>query len=409
MSDIDRLFQQNDKIFERWNLREIPFTESASSLRSQTLDRVFTGRVEELKQVVPLLRGRERKRVLVYGWTGIGKSAFILEVLQGLQRNDSQAKVAYITLQPNMDLGTAALIALAREMPEDEWAQRQLNEMGLGNLIRQRDSEIGGQLGISAKFTEKILDVEPTKYPALAFEGLLERALKTSDRVAIGIDDLDKQDPARVRQLLEDAQGMLKGDAWFFLSGHPGGLTRDLVNRERGLFDLSLELNPFDVDTTYTMLKKYLASARIKDISDNDEVAALHPFTPETARILCEKSSGIPRWFNRSASYILLRAANLEADKITLDILEAGLEYAKVQLRGQTGFTAEEAYLLQLILGKGILSDENITLGELERMGVKEFNEILPMINALVQQDLVRLLPDDRAIAIAPNPILQAE
>ena len=29
--------------------------------------------------------------------------------------------------------------------------------------------------------------------------------------VIIGIDDLDKQDPARVRQLLENAQGMLKG------------------------------------------------------------------------------------------------------------------------------------------------------------------------------------------------------
>lgn len=408
MSTFDELYQTDTATFEAWNLREIPFSESASRLDSRiNIDQVFTGREAELKLVIPLLRGRERKRILVYGWTGIGKSAFILEVLGGMRRNDPKALVAYITLQPNMDLGMAALIALAREMPKDEWAQYQLNELGLGNLIRSRESVVGGELGLKATTTEKIVAVEPPKYPALAFEELLERAMKKYERVIIGIDDLDKQDPTRVRQLLEDAQGMLKGNAWFFLSGHPGGLTRDFVNRDRGLFDLSLELKPFDLETSYEMLKKYLASARLRKVNPQKAEEAVHPFTPETAQILCEKSSGIPRWLNRNASYVLLHAAAIGAGKITPDILATGLEYTQTQLRGQTRMSGEEYYLLNLILEKGSLSDETVTLEELDRLGVKEFNEIMPLLNALVQQDLIRLLPSDRTLGFAPNPILQ--
>jgi predicted ATPase len=406
MSEIDDISKDIDRIYREWNLESNPFTESASSLESN-IEAVFTGRTEELKLVIPLLKGKERKRILVYGWTGIGKSAFILEILSFLKRTDKRALVAYITLQPDMDLGMAAFIALAREMPEDEWAQRQLNELaGLGNLIRIRESEISASLGIGAKTLEKTLNVQPTTYPALAFEELLNRALKKCDRVIIGIDDLDKQDPARLRQLLENAQGMLKGNAWFFLSGHPSGLTRDLVNRERGLFDLSIELKPFDNDTTYEMLKKYLASARIKEQDKNNEVEALHPFTQETARSLCEKSSGIPRWFNRNASNILIRAANLGARKITPDILQSGFEYVRQQLGGKDQLTAEEYYLLNLILTKGSISDETITLEELKKIGRSEFNQILPILNDLIQRDIIRLLPDERFYGVTANPIL---
>lgn len=54
------------------------------------------------------------------------------------------------------------------------------------------------------------------------------------ERVVIAIDDVDKQDTARVKQLLLNAQGMLKSGAWFILTGHPSGLTRDiLINQNR--------------------------------------------------------------------------------------------------------------------------------------------------------------------------------
>ena len=98
MSKTDELWDETDEIWNNWNLQEIPFSESASSLRSN-LDKVFTSRTKELKQIFHLLRGRERKRILVYGLIGIGKTAFILEVLSVLQRKSKDTLATYISLR----------------------------------------------------------------------------------------------------------------------------------------------------------------------------------------------------------------------------------------------------------------------------------------------------------------------
>ncbi|MBC6422491.1 MAG: transposase family protein, partial [Hormoscilla sp. SP12CHS1] len=97
MNETDRLWDETDSIFTSWNLQEIPFSESASSLRSN-LDKVFTGRTQELKRIFNLLRGRERKRILVYGSISIGKTAFILAVLSVLQRKTKDTLATYISL-----------------------------------------------------------------------------------------------------------------------------------------------------------------------------------------------------------------------------------------------------------------------------------------------------------------------
>ena len=115
MSETDRIWDELDATYSRWGLREIPFLESASALEKSQLHEVFTGREKELREVLSLFKGRERKRILVYGWIGIGKTAFILEVLDVLQRKSKNTLVAFINLPPEMDLATAALVALARK------------------------------------------------------------------------------------------------------------------------------------------------------------------------------------------------------------------------------------------------------------------------------------------------------
>lgn len=307
MSEADRIWEELDITFSRWGLQEIPFTESASTLSLSQLREVFTGRTEELKHVLNLFRGRERKRMLFYGWIGIGKTAFILEVLGVLQRKSKDTLTAYISLPPDTDLATAALIALAREMEDDEWAQHQLNQMGLRprKPVRRRKGKIkAGVSFLESDVEEETISVTPPRFPALSFEDLLERALQKHARVVIAIDDLDKVDPAHARQLLHNAQGMLKGGAWFILTGH--------------------------------------------------------------------------------------------------------LAYADQQLRGQPGLTAEDYYVLDLVLDKGILSDATVTLEDLERIRVKEFSEILPILEKLVQLDLVRRLPAEHAAEYKPTPLLSA-
>jgi hypothetical protein len=413
MSEADRIYDELSRTLSRWGLAEIPFSESASTLRGAQLRDVFTGRSTELREALALFHGRERKRLLVYGWVGIGKTAFILELLSVLRRKAKDTLTTYIQLPPTTDLATAALIALAREMEDDEWAQHQLNQMGLRpkkHPVKKKGTAKAGISSTGIETEEETVPVNLPKFPSLSFEDLLERALKKYSRVVVAIDDLDKQDPARVRELLRNAQGMLKGDAWFILSGHPSGLTRDILTRELGLFDLAIELKPLDQPTMHRMLVNYLNSARPKNVRlELDDPKAVQPFTPRTANQLCERSEGVPRWLNRLGSSVMLKAIEIKAETITPKVLQSGLEYANKQLRGQSGLTPQDYYVLDLVLEKGTLSDETISLKDLERVRAEEFSEILPILEKLVQLDLVRRLPSERAAEYTPTPLISRE
>jgi len=102
---------------------------------------------------------------------------------------------------------------------------------------------------------------------------------------------------------------------------------------------------------------------------------------------------------------VLTQAALLRADRITADVLQQGLEYADGQLRSQR-LTPEDYYVLELVLGKGLVSDETITLEDLKHLKVKEFNEIMPILERLVQLDLLRRLPTEHAAEFGPSPLL---
>ncbi len=408
MSEADHLWDNLDLVFSRWGISEIPFTESAPTTLRQAaqLREVFTGRIQELETALTAFRGRERRRLLVYGWYGIGKTAFILELLSLLRRKARDTLATYISLPREAeDLATFALVALAREMEDDEWAQHVLQQMGL----RPRRRPVEKRTEVDAKFvktSEETVPVSPPQFPTLSFEDLLGRALEKYKRVVIAIDDLDKQAPSRVREMLRSAQGLLKGEASFILTSHPAGLTRDILTRDLGLIDTAIQLETLDNATTYRMLVNYLNSARPEHARrDPDDPRAVMPFTPETAHALCERSEGVPRYLNRLGSYVLTKAALLRADRITPEVLRQGLEYTDSQLRSQH-LTSEDYYVLELVLGKGSVSDETVTLDDLERLKVKEFNEIMPILEKLVQLDLLRRLPTEGAAEFGPSPLL---
>jgi ATPase subunit of ABC transporter with duplicated ATPase domains len=150
MTTADDLFDQAASNVQRLGLREIPFTESPPDLESDTLRYIFTGRESELRQVFTLFQSQERRRILVYGRIGIGKSTFLREVLSVLRRKRPQMLTAYISLPADLDLATTALIAVAREMHDDDWAQQQLYQMGIptNKPLKERSAELSGSLGI---------------------------------------------------------------------------------------------------------------------------------------------------------------------------------------------------------------------------------------------------------------------
>ena len=413
MTSPDDIFEQAANNIKRLGLWEIPFTESPTDLRSETLAHVFTGRDNELRQVFNLFQSRERRRILVYGRIGIGKSAFLLEVLSVLRRKRPNMLTTYISLPSELDLATTALIALAQAMFDDEWAQRQLYQMGIPTpkLLKERTSEISASMGLGAKTGEKDLPVTKPQYPTVSLNTLLKRAQdKYPDGVVIAIDDLDKQNPSRVRQLMHDAQGMLKGQAWFLLTGHPMGMTGDLLTTERGLFDLQLKLEELDMPTTYRMLVKYLNSARINnDCTDPANPRCVLPFLPDTAMRFCKASLGKPRLFNRLGSLVLSVAADSNADKITAEILDKALKTAKPTLIQQAALTVQEERVRLLLEKRGTFSDDEIALADLEQLGFRSYVELLPILERLEEADLAYQLTQGDTKAFAPIPLPPSE
>jgi hypothetical protein len=73
------------------------------------------------------------------------------------------------------------------------------------------------------------------------------------------------------------------------------------------------------------------------------------------------------------------------------------------------GLTAEEQYILDLVLERGTISDASISLQDLERIKMQEFGEILPMLESLVARDLLQRLPSDLASDYGPTPLLSRE
>jgi hypothetical protein len=291
-------------------------------------------------------------------------------------------------------------------MPDDDWAQRQLYQMGIptAKVIKERSSEAGATMVFTGKFTEKDVPVTKTQYPSVSLDILLENALKKyADGVLIAIDDLDKQNPSRVRQLMHDAQGILKGKAWFMLTGHPLGMTGDLLTSERGLFDLQLKLEELDQPTTYKMLINYLNSARINNnyTAPNDP-RSVFPFLPETAEIFCQASRGKPRFFNRLGNAVISTAASLKADRITREVLQQGFDTIIKDRQQILAEKVKEQRIFQLLKQRGNLSEETITQEDLESLGFSGFYEILPYLERLENEDMAQRLPQSDAISYAP-------
>ncbi|MEM9008108.1 MAG: hypothetical protein AAGE59_31945 [Cyanobacteria bacterium P01_F01_bin.86] len=319
----------------------------------------------------------------------------------------------YISLPPNLDLATTALLAVATEMDDDYWAQRYLYQLGIptAKILKERSSKIIGKMVIGAETSEKDLQPVTSQYPSVSLNILLERAQeKYPDGVVIAIDDLDKRNPSEVRQMMHDAQGMLKGDAWFMLTGHPMGITGDLLTSERGLFDLQLKLEELDQPTTYKMLINYLSSTRIdNDCTDPEDPRCVLPFTPESAAEFCHVSLGKPRLFNRLGNTVLSKAADLQADRITREVLQAGLKTAEPTLRQRAALTVQEERVRALLLRRGGLSDETITFEDLEALGFRSFSELLPLLERLEEADLVHQLNQEDAKAYEPIPLPPSE
>ena len=105
------------------------------------------------------------------------------------------------------------------------------------------------------------------------------------------------------------------------------------------------------------------------------------------------------------ATAILSTAADLQAKVITPEVLEQGLRAAAPTLRQQAALNVQEERVRALLLQRGTLSDETITIEDLELLGLRSFSDILPLLERLEEADLAHQLNQDAAKAFAPIPL----
>lgn len=158
------------------------------------------------------------------------------------------------------------------------------------------------------------------------------------------------------------------------------------------------------------MLINYLNSARISNhCNDPQDPRSVLPFLPKTAEHFCQVSLGKPRLFNRLGNTVLATAADRQAEQITLDVLAAGLRLAEPALRQQAALNVQEERVRALLRRKGTLSDETITIEELELLGFRSFSDVLPILERLEAADLAHQLPEDDTKTFAPTPLPPAD
>ena len=86
---------------------------------------------------------------------------------------------------------------------------------------------------------------------------------------------------------------------------------------------------------------------------------------------------------------------------ITPDVLEEGLKAAAPSLRLQAALSVQEERVRALLQKRGIFSEE-ISMEDLQQLGVRTFSELFPILERLEEADLAHQLNQDDTKAFAP-------
>ena len=398
----ESLMVRQKRILNQWELRQFPpFFDVPPKDDPKRLARLFTGRQQELDQVIqPLMRGAN---VLVRGLWGVGKTTFILHTLHELSYEASQVKERLLPIYiDNFKGGTLAefhrliLFALATALSDTDDEAKALTEAMRGVSISHKRARairgkfdvslfsvgsLGGEAGIESG-TDKQLGLDNPEY---WIEELLTRARKRYQHIVIAIDDLDKTDPRpdeflKARGLFDSAMPILRSDKCaFILTGRTLTVAQDIYGSILGIFNRQLQIQVLEPEELHEIAVKTLNLARYKERPD------AYPFSDEAIARLAASAFGIPRQFNRNCADVLEAAVRLGYETLDAQAFEAC--FADMQANVSTEVDAQVRQLLYIAQKNGGFSQDNRKA--LTELGWGDFIEVLPMLDYLVQRDLM--------------------
>lgn len=398
----ESLMVRQKRILTQWGLRQFPpFSDVPPKDDPKRLGRLFTGRRQELDRVIlPLLDGRN---VLVRGMWGVGKTTFILQTLHELAYEAGQVRERLLPIYiDNFKGGTLAefhrllLFALATALADKDDEARTITDAMRGISVSHKRARsvkgkfevslfsvgsLGGEAGIESG-VEKQIGLDNPEYWV---EELLTRARKHYRHIVIAIDDLDKTDPRpdeflKVRSLFDSALPILRSDKCaFILTGRTLTVAQDIYGSILGIFSRQLQLQVMKPEELQEIAVKTLNLVRHMERPD------AYPFTDEAVARLAASAIGLPRQFNRNCADVLEAAIRLGYERLDAAAFDAC--FADVQANVSVEVDAQVRHMLYVAQRNGGFSQDNRKA--LAELGLGDFIEVLPMLDYLVQRDLM--------------------
>jgi len=400
---------------EAWGLERLLFSVQLPPPRFRS--NVFTAREQEIERAEAVLLDAPRN-LLLSGLFGVGKTIFIQELLDGLEeRYPEEVLVVRECLDSaESDLLTTILRGLAHVLKGEDTEAHQINQVLAGvELTSQASEKAGGtgELGVPGIFKvggsgeSAATETWARKVvPNASFQ--VRELVRNANgrypdrRLIVAVDDLDKRDPATVRQSLVEARSALHTDCAFVLTGHPLGVLRNIYSTAGGIFDVQLDLKVLSADNMKLLMTNYLEAGRLESTPQR----GLHPFTEEAAQTIISRSFGIPRLLNKICLHILLQAGELRRPEIDMDTLRECWRIEGEKLR--QGMSEEMARLYEMLQEQTDGFDPSLVPDDIyERLGVDSHQALLAKFNAAVGTDFVIGVDREGQTRFLPQPLLE--
>lgn len=404
------VLQTYRQTLQQWGLHEIPF-QATPPEDPKTLRRIFHGRQVELEKGLPALY--EGRNVLVRGLWGVGKTTFILYLLDRLQQEMAQLNETALILYIGRFVGEtvedfflAILGPLAEKLAETEAEARPIRDALSGlQVSRTQQGQVEGKIdlqffsvgGAWQKGQEQQWQLQNV-YATLV--KLLDLAQNRYNKVIIALDDLDKKEPRQAQEMLDSATDLLRrgqGKRAFLLTGRFTSILRDLSEQALGLFSERIELLRMTTADLQHIAINYLNLARPRMSN------ALTPFDEAAISHIAEYANHIPRQFNQICDKVMRRAASQGISQI--DGAALVQIWPGIQAEFGQELTPAMRRLLHVARRSGGLSPD-IEDETLDDLGVETFVELLPMLRELESKDwLIR----DESGRLLPSALLPEE
>lgn len=400
------VLRQYQSTLRRWGVSTNPFRPVPPDDHEQVAY-IFHGRQEEVRRAfIPLYEGRT---VLLRGAWGTGKTATLLYLLHRLQEelNDLGEKglLLYLSMAGAgsvADFYRGLVLVLAEHMADQSDMAKDIAYRLRGFRRTRASTAVSGTvtLGfVSLSFERRAPGRELEPEQELDFCTLCDDLLRSAgdrfDRLILFIDDLDKQDPEVVYEILEQSLDMFRrGSRWAFaITGRGFTTTQEAILRALGIFSEDIPLRPMAPDDLYQIAINYLNTVREQP---SDEP---HPFTPPILHRIAQHAYGVPR----QLQLICEKTFRLAAEQGVESIDEQAFPDLWHTIQREVIYTldAKQRSLLYRILKLGGI-EEDISDQELAKLGVHTFLQLLPILKTLEESDF--LLRDESATGYRYRP-----